>query len=178
MKLVLIMAVILQLVCHASGQEAQGVPDSSPPASDGGSSRHNVCSSIFFCHDKESCCFHGSHTVGCCPEGFSCNVGLGICEMETAASVRMAAALTRFTYAMNSTRNISWEPEPPEPDPPFHPHPSCDPKYENCDSGIGSLPTPVLVGLICFLVLLFAGFFYKKCCSGSSVSSGNAPLLR
>ena len=42
MKLVVIMVAILQLACHASGQEAQGVPDSSPPASDGGSSRINA----------------------------------------------------------------------------------------------------------------------------------------
>ena len=39
MKLVVIMAA---MVCHASGQEAQGVPDSSPPASDGGSSPINA----------------------------------------------------------------------------------------------------------------------------------------
>ena len=39
MKLVVIMAAI---VCHASGQEAQSVPDSSPPASDGGSSPINA----------------------------------------------------------------------------------------------------------------------------------------
>ena len=42
MKLDLIMAVILQLVCHASGQEAQGIPDSPPPASDGGSPPMNA----------------------------------------------------------------------------------------------------------------------------------------
>ena len=42
MKLVVIMVATLQLACHASGQEAQGVPDSSPPASDGGSSRINA----------------------------------------------------------------------------------------------------------------------------------------
>ena len=39
MKLVVIMAA---MVCHASGQEAQGVPDSSPPASAGGSSSMNA----------------------------------------------------------------------------------------------------------------------------------------
>ena len=39
MKLVVIMAA---MVCHASGQEAQGVPDLSPPASDGGSSLTNA----------------------------------------------------------------------------------------------------------------------------------------
>ena len=39
MKLVVIMAA---MVCHASGKEAQGVPDSSPPASDGGSSPINA----------------------------------------------------------------------------------------------------------------------------------------
>ena len=42
MKLVLIMAAILQLDCHASRQEAQGIPDSPPPASDGGSSPMNA----------------------------------------------------------------------------------------------------------------------------------------